>query len=339
MRYTAYIGIGANLGQRGETMRAALRAMAGISSVNIERISAFYETPPWGKTDQPAFLNAAVRISFDGTPHMLLEELRRIESALGRVRREHWGARTIDLDILHMEGVALADDALTLPHPYLTERAFVLVPLAEIAPGLTIHGKTTAAWLRRADATGIVRAAELSVPYPLELIAACDEAGGIGRGGQLLVSCAEDMAHFRTTTMGGILVMGRRTMESLPQRRPLAGRENIVLTRTRTSVRGFHAVHDVLELWALLGRLISDAPRPIFVIGGAECYRLLLPYVQRASVTRLPGRYDADAFLPPLDGFVRMNSRHGGNCIFEIYERVSYGKGNFSERLAGTSCG
>ena len=322
VKQTAYIGLGANLGARGETMRAALRALAELSFVQIDRISSFYETPPWGKTDQPPFLNAAARIAFDGTPHDLLAELQRIENALGRVRNEHWGARTIDLDLLHMEGVVCTDEALTLPHPYLTERAFALVPLAEIAPDLIVHGKTIASWLCGADTEGIARAPELSVPYPLNLIAACDAAGGIGRGGQLLVRCPEDMAYFRRQTMGGIVVMGRRTMESLPEQRPLEGRENIVLSRTLERADGFHVVQEISELWTLLGRLAFDEPRPIFVIGGEECYHLLLPYVWRAHVTRLPGRYEADVFLPPLDGFVQTESCTGKDCVFETYERV-----------------
>ena len=319
---TAYIGIGANLGARGETMRAALRCMAELPSVRMEQVSHFYATPPWGKTDQPSFLNTAARISLDGAPHELLGELQRIEHELGRVRREHWGARTIDLDILHIEGVTYADGGLTLPHPYLTERAFVLVPLAEIAPDLMVNGKSIAAWLVAVDTAGIARAPELSAPYPFELIAACDEAGGIGRNGQLLTHCAEDMAHFRRTTMGGILVMGRRTMESLPERRPLAGRENIVLSRTMERGDDFPIVHDLAELWALLGVLTQDALRPIFVIGGAACYRLLLPYVHRAYITRLSGTYAADVFLPPLDGLARTELRRGEYCMFELYERI-----------------
>ena len=319
---TAYIGLGANLGARGETMRAALRQLSETRGVRVEQVSHFYETPPWGKTDQPAFLNAAARISFDGAPYDLLRDLQRIEHALGRVRHEHWGARTIDLDILYVEDVTLSDKALTLPHPYLTERAFVLVPLAEIASALMVDGKRIDEWLSEIDAAGIVHAPELCAPYPLELIAACDEAGGIGRDGQLLAYVPEDLAHFRLTTMGGIVVMGRRTMESLPERRPLAGRENVVLSRTVERAEGFHIVHDLAALWALLGEMTQDAPRPIFTIGGAACYRLLLPYVRRAHVTRLTGTYGADVFLPPLEGFALTNSRRGENGMFEIYERV-----------------
>lgn len=318
----AYIGLGANLGTRGETMRAALRQMAELPFVSVEQVSSFYETPPWGKTDQPPFLNAAAQIAFDGTPHELLAALQEIERALGRVRHEHWGARTIDLDILHIEGVTCAEEQLKLPHPYLTQRAFVLVPLYEIAPTLCIHEKSIAAYYDEIDRTGIVCAPELSAPYPLALIAACDEAGSIGRNGCLLTHCAEDMAHFRRTTMGGILVMGRRTMESLPARRALDGRENIVLSRTVERADGFQIVRDLAELWTLLGRLVYEAERPIFAIGGEECYRLLLPYVQRAYVTRLAGTYDADVFLPPLTDFVRTERHAGKDCIFEIYERV-----------------
>ena len=322
MRRTAYIGLGANLGDRGETMRAALRRVAELPSVNVERVSAFYETPPWGKTDQPPFLNAAARIVFDGTPYELLADLQRIEQELGRVRHEHWGARTIDLDILHIEGLTCAEECLILPHPYLTQRAFVLVPLHEIAPALRIHKKFIASYYDEIDRTGIVRVPELSVPYPLMLIAACDEAGGIGRNGQLLTHCAEDMAHFRETTMGGIVIMGRRTMESLPGRQPLTGRENIVLSRTLMRAEGFHIVHDLPALWSLLGWLVYDAERPIFAIGGEECYRLFLPYVHRAYVTRLAGTYEADVFLPSLTDFVRTGCRRREDCIFEIYERV-----------------
>ena len=206
---TAYIGLGANLGERGETMRAALRQLSELDGIRVERVSAFYETPPWGKTDQPSFLNAAACITFDRTPEELLAAMQCIERELGRVRHEHWGARTIDLDLLHVDGVTSAQAQLTLPHPYLTERAFVLVPLAEIAPRLCVDGRMVSAWREEVDASGIVRAPEVSAPYPLELIAAVDAAGGIGRAGHLLTDCPEDMAHFRRTTMDGIVVMGR----------------------------------------------------------------------------------------------------------------------------------
>ena len=198
----------------------------------------------------------------------------------------------------------------------------MLVPLAEIAPTLCVDGRMVSVWREEVDASGIVRAPEVSAPYPLELIAAVDGAGGIGRAGHLLTDCPEDMAHFRRTTMDGIVVMGRRTMESLPGRHPLVGRTNVVLSRTVQELDGFYTVPDSSALWRLLGQLTAEEERPIFVIGGAECYHLLLPYVWRAYVTRLSGSYDADVFFPSLDGFSMTSSRAGEDCIFEVYERV-----------------
>ena len=95
-----------------------------------------------------------------------------------------------------------------------------------------------------------------------------------------------------------------------------------MLSRTLDRADGFHIVHDLAALWHLLGRLDSDAARRIFAIGGEECYRVLLPYVHRAHVTRLMGRYGADTFLPPLTDFARTAARAGKDCIFEIYDRI-----------------
>ncbi len=142
-----YLGLGANLGDRAQTMRLALRQLAAAPGVTVAAVSALYETPPWGKTDQPPFLNAAACLHTGLTPHQLLRLCQRIEQGLGRQRHEHWGPRPIDLDLLHIPGVTLSDATLTLPHPYLTQRAFVLVPLADIAAGEIIAGKTVAAWL------------------------------------------------------------------------------------------------------------------------------------------------------------------------------------------------
>ena len=100
------------------------------------------------------------------------------------------------------------------------------------------------------------------------------------------------------------------------------GRTNVVLSRTVQELDGFYTVPDISALWRLLGQLTAEEERRIFVIGGAECYRLLLPYVWRAYVTRLSSSYDADVFFPSLDGFSMTSSRAGKECIFEVYERV-----------------
>jgi len=126
----AYIGIGSNLGDRAANAEHALREVAALGGVT--RTSSFYRTAPWGNPDQPWYLNAVVAIETTFPPQALLGRLRAIEATMGRVRRERWEPRTIDLDLLLYDDLELDEPDLRIPHPYLRERAFVLVPLAEI---------------------------------------------------------------------------------------------------------------------------------------------------------------------------------------------------------------
>jgi 2-amino-4-hydroxy-6-hydroxymethyldihydropteridine diphosphokinase len=113
-------------------MREAARRLDAVAPIAAR--SRVYETAPVGKVDQPAFLNAAVSVSWRGAPEELLAALLAIEASLGRERRERWAARTIDLDVLWIDGVVVASDTLDVPHPRLTERAFAVVPLLDVVP-------------------------------------------------------------------------------------------------------------------------------------------------------------------------------------------------------------
>lgn len=123
--------------------------------VRVANVSAVYETAPVGITDQPEFLNLAVSVHTVFTPEALLSHALKIETALGRVRRERWGPRTIDIDLLWYEGVCVTTPELTLPHPRMTERAFVVVPLAEIAGHLVIAGESVATRAACCDREGL----------------------------------------------------------------------------------------------------------------------------------------------------------------------------------------
>ncbi len=157
----AYLSLGSNLGNREETLREAVERLSAAEGTELRAVSSLYETEPWGKTDQPRFLNIAVAIETSLSPEGLLELAQSIEKGLGRVRHERWGARTIDVDILYMEGVQRDTQELTIPHPYMTGRAFVLVPLAEIAPGLAVKGKTVEAWRKAVGDKGVVCVGQL----------------------------------------------------------------------------------------------------------------------------------------------------------------------------------
>jgi 2-amino-4-hydroxy-6-hydroxymethyldihydropteridine diphosphokinase len=152
----AYLGLGSNLGDKAAMLARAIRDLAATPGLRITAQSRFYRTPPWGDPDQDWFLNAAVAVETDLSPHALLDACLAVEARLGRVRARRWGPRVIDIDVLHYAGAAVEDERLVLPHRFVRERAFVLVPLAEIAPDLVIGGETVRQALARLDATGIV---------------------------------------------------------------------------------------------------------------------------------------------------------------------------------------
>ncbi|WP_068621772.1 2-amino-4-hydroxy-6-hydroxymethyldihydropteridine diphosphokinase [Paenibacillus tuaregi] len=136
----AYIALGANLGDREATLLEAIHRLNRHPEITILRCSSLYETDPVGYVDQPNFINMALALQTTLEPERLLTVMLQIELDLGRERHIHWGPRTVDLDLLWMEGRTLDTPRLTLPHPRMHERAFVLVPLAEIVPATETTG-------------------------------------------------------------------------------------------------------------------------------------------------------------------------------------------------------
>lgn len=153
----AFIGLGGNLGDPAAAMKAALRALDSLDEIRVVAVSGLYRTPAWGVTDQPDFLNAAAAVETTLTPRGLLERCLEIEASLKRIRTERWGPRVIDLDILVFGSVALDEPGLTIPHPHLQERAFVLLPLADLAPDLAVEGRIVSELASNIDRTGITR--------------------------------------------------------------------------------------------------------------------------------------------------------------------------------------
>lgn len=157
----AYVALGSNLGEPRRQVLAAMAALDALPQTRVTARSPLYRTPPWGVLEQPDFINAAVQLETALSPYALLDALLALELAAGRVRSVRNGPRTLDLDLLHMEGVRLDEARLTLPHPRILERAFVLLPLADIAPDLLLPGQGRVAELRAAvDAAGCAQLAE-----------------------------------------------------------------------------------------------------------------------------------------------------------------------------------
>ena len=153
--HIVFLALGTNLGDRPANLCAAIAALP--PSVVVRQSSPVYETPPWGVTDQPVFLNMVVKAKTRLEPAALLAHLKRIEQELGRTPTVRWGPRVIDMDILFYDDLVLETPEATIPHPRLHERAFVLIPLADIAPDLRhpVLGKTVAEMLAECDTSGI----------------------------------------------------------------------------------------------------------------------------------------------------------------------------------------
>lgn len=142
-----YLGLGSNVGDRLANLRAALCRLRALEGVNFLRASSVYETEPMGVLDQPRFLNlvAEVEVPVEMAPRALLAAVKRIEVEVGRKLRERWGPREIDIDVLLFGEETVREEGLEVPHPRMWGRAFVVVPLAELAPDLTGPGGETAA--------------------------------------------------------------------------------------------------------------------------------------------------------------------------------------------------
>jgi 2-amino-4-hydroxy-6-hydroxymethyldihydropteridine diphosphokinase len=157
----ALLGLGGNVGEVRTTLDKAVALLAGNKGIILRARSSDYATPPWGVTDQPPFINLAIAVETTLSPRALLERALEVERALGRdrARETRWGPRTIDIDLIAYDDLVCDEPGLILPHPRLFERAFVLVPLAEIVPDRVIAGRRVKEAAGEVDKGGIERLA------------------------------------------------------------------------------------------------------------------------------------------------------------------------------------
>lgn len=153
------IGLGGNLGDVRANLDRAVGLLCGDGRIRLLARSSNYRTPPWGREDQPPFINCCLMVETDLPPHSVLDCAQAVERALGRdrAREQRWGPRTVDIDLLTYGDIAVDEPDLTLPHPRLFERAFVLVPLLEIVPSATVAGRSIREALARLDTAAIER--------------------------------------------------------------------------------------------------------------------------------------------------------------------------------------
>ena len=154
-RGRATLGLGGNVGEPAKTMAKALQTLDLRSDCKVIAVSKLYRTPPWGKLDQDWFFNACAAVETDLDPIELLDACLDIEKVMKRERIERWGPRTLDIDVLTFDDQVLYTEKLTLPHPRMTQRGFVLLPLNDFAPDLMLETKNVSQWLADADIAGI----------------------------------------------------------------------------------------------------------------------------------------------------------------------------------------
>lgn len=153
--FDAVLGLGSNIGDKVQNIRQAIELLTSEDDIRLVRASKIYRTEPWGDVEQDWFANACIAVATELPAEALLERCLGVENAMKRVRKERWGPRIIDVDVLIYRNEASMDPHLMLPHPRIMQRAFVLVPLADIAPGLVIGGKTVAEGLAHVDRAGV----------------------------------------------------------------------------------------------------------------------------------------------------------------------------------------
>jgi 2-amino-4-hydroxy-6-hydroxymethyldihydropteridine diphosphokinase len=152
----AILALGTNIGDRAANIDDAIRRLGEDGAIEIVARSKLYRTAPWGVTDQDWFVNACIGIRTGLTPHDLLKRCQAVESDMGRVRIERWGPRIIDVDILTIGDQEIHAPDLVVPHPLIAARAFVLVPLRDVAPELTLGGRSIDDMLRALDASDVI---------------------------------------------------------------------------------------------------------------------------------------------------------------------------------------
>ena len=291
-----YLGLGGNLGEREKNIISALELIKKISGVKLLKISSFYETAAWGLENQPDFINAAAKISTDLEPLKLLDELQKIEIDLGRVRKEKWGARTIDIDIIFAEGFQINSERLTIPHKFLFERDFFLIPLAEIFPALKFN----------LNGDRVEKIFGSPKDFHLKFVACVDKNFGLGYKNNLLFKIPADMKNFRALTLNNTIIYGRKTLQTFPNKKILDSRRNIILSRTLKNIDGAEVVESVEKLFEIL-----RADEKNFVIGGGEIFHELLPYAEEIFLTVVDSEKISDTFFPKLDN----------NFNFEVTEK------------------
>lgn len=319
--HTAVVALGSNKGESRQFIENAVTSFTTSGFFRNVRVSDLIVTKPYGYTDQPDFLNGALICETLCSPHSLLDFMQSVENSAGRTREIHWGPRTLDLDLIFYDDEVISDSRLIVPHPDMQNRRFVLEPITQLAPWYRhpILKTTAAEFLENLRKKEENYAPEKSV----SIIAAVAKNGVIGSNGSLPWSIPEDMLHFKWLTTGNILIMGRKTFESIGGALP--DRKTIVVTKTAIC-KGDIRTASSLEEAVKIAQSISGTAE-IFLCGGEGIYSEGLKYAQRLYLTELDDEYQGDVYFPQFNredfSLVKNVRSDKERLSFRLYERSS----------------
>lgn len=322
-----YIALGTNLGDRLENLREAIVHLESKNVGIITRSSRIYENQAIGIKEGNDFYNVVIQVYTELAPELLLKQCQQIESEMGREKSDVWINRIIDIDLLFIDGVDLSTDQLTLPHPGITARDFVLVPLCELDSNLKIKGQTVQEHL--SEMGSIVGVCLETILYPktqINQIVAVSENGVIGADGKLPWSIAMDWLIFLKKTKKGVLIMGRVSfLEMIKEPNWDRDREYIVLSSSKqvienTAVTYVHSVDEAMHRAKLTGKTI-------WICGGATIYEATFNETETLYLTRINQVFKGDTFFADYRQFLpkcisKINSCHEQiSFSFEIWSR------------------
>lgn len=299
----AYIGLGSNIGNRFEQLQKALRGFEAANAGVITQCSPIYKNRAIGIEAGSDFCNAVIEVFTPLSPQDLLTKCQAIEKTMGRVRHAVWTNRTIDLDILDYEGTQLSERELSLPHPRILERDFVLKPLAMIAPDLIIEGQSVSTVVAEMDCSELEPLPERLWPLNLiNQIVAWAEHQVIGKSGKLPWSIPEDWSIFLRKTLGGVLIMGRVSFEEMIKEPDWADNRNYVVI-SRDADYDFGAFVETAASFEDGLKLAKAQNKAIWICGGTAIYEASLPHAETLHLTRIDGDFDGDRFFPECGTF------------------------------------
>lgn len=299
----AFVGLGSNLGDRLHHLQQAIRLLEADGDLLIVQGSPIYQNRAVGMGDDaPDFFNAVVEVRTVLRSDVLLDRALSVENQMGRKRGEGWIPRVIDVDLLAFGDQCVVNDHLTLPHPRITERDFVLRPLADLAPELEVEGHSVSEHLERLTAVELELVDERLWPLSdVCAIAACSENHVIGRGGTLPWSIPEDWEIFLRKTLDGILIMGRLSFfEMIKEPTWQKRRTYIVLTSQQEKLKDYpvHCVDSLKEGLNVARRLNAQKHQVIWICGGGAIYDSTLEETEELHLTAVHREVEGDTFFP-----------------------------------------